>query len=79
MTKALRTLVVVVLAGWLVLPASAQDAPLPSWNDGPARTAIIEFVEAVTTEGGADFVPPDERIAVFDNDGTLWVEQPLYT
>jgi phosphoglycolate phosphatase-like HAD superfamily hydrolase len=79
MTTALRTLVVVELAGWLVLPASAQDAPLPSWNDGPARTAIIEFVEAVTTEGGADFVPPDERIAVFDNDGTLWVEQPLYT
>ena len=52
--------------------------PLPSWNDGPAKQAIVDFVEAVTTEGGADFVPPAERIATFDNDGTLWVEQPDY-
>jgi phosphoserine phosphatase len=56
--------------------ALAQD--LPSWNDGPARTAIVEFVTAVTTEGGADFVEPADRIAVFDNDGTLWSEQPMY-
>ena len=52
---------------------------LPSWNDGPARTAIIEFVARVTTEGGPDFVAPNERVAVFDNDGTLWSEQPFYS
>ena len=52
--------------------------PLPSWNDGPAKRAIVEFVEKVTTEGGPDFVPARERIAAFDNDGTLWSEQPIY-
>ena len=57
----------------------AADDPLPSWNDGPAKQAIVEFVEAVTTEGGADFVPPEDRIATFDQDGTLWVEHPLYS
>ncbi|WP_137821894.1 HAD family phosphatase [Pseudomonas sp. D(2018)] len=64
---------------FLLLPvlARAQD-PLPSWKDGPSRTAIEAFVTAVTTEGGKDFVPPAERIAVFDNDGTLWSEQPMY-
>jgi phosphoglycolate phosphatase-like HAD superfamily hydrolase len=51
---------------------------LPSWNDGAARQAIVSFVERVTTEGGPDFVPPAERIATFDNDGTLWCEQPAY-
>ena len=51
--------------------------PLASWNDGAARTAILDFVKRVTTEGGADFVPPSQRIATFDNDGTLWCEQPL--
>ena len=51
---------------------------LPSWNDGTAKQSIIEFVTAVTTSGSADFVPPAERIAVFDNDGTLWAEQPVY-
>src|SRR5262245_59607996 len=51
---------------------------LPSWNDGPARKAIVEFVARTTSEGGADFVRPAERIAVFDNDGTLWAEQPMY-
>ena len=50
---------------------------LPSWRSGKARDAILEFVEAVTAQGGADFVPPPERIAVFDNDGTLWCEQPV--
>ena len=53
-------------------------APLPSWNDGPARTAIVEFVERVTDPASADFVPAAERIAVFDNDGTLWAEKPAY-
>ena len=50
---------------------------LPSWNDTPTRQAIVDFVERVSTEGGPDFVPVEERIAVFDNDGTLWPEQPL--
>jgi phosphoserine phosphatase len=53
------------------------DQPLSSWSDGPARTAILDFVARVTAEGGSDYVPPPERIATFDNDGTLWCEQPL--
>ena len=57
-------------------PAGAS--PLPSWNDGAARRSIIEFVTTVTKEGGTEFVPPVDRVAVFDNDGTLWAEQPLY-
>ena len=59
----------------------AADAPadiLPSWNDGEAKTEIVDFVTRVTSEGSADFVSPAERIAVFDNDGTLWTEQPNY-
>jgi phosphoglycolate phosphatase-like HAD superfamily hydrolase len=56
----------------------SQPAALPSWNDGPAKAAIVDFVSAVTREGGKDYVPPAERIATFDNDGTLWSEQPLY-
>ena len=51
---------------------------LPSWNDGPAKQSIVAFVERVTAQGTADFVPVPERIAVFDNDGTLWGEQPMY-
>lgn len=63
----------------LVLPLLARAAdPLPSWQDGPSRQAIEAFVTAVTTEGGKDYVAPAERIAVFDNDGTLWSEQPAY-
>jgi len=59
--------------------ATAQAAdPLISWNDGKSRQAIVEFVGTVTKEGGPDFVPAAERIAVFDNDGTLWSEQPMY-
>lgn len=50
---------------------------LPSWNEGPARKALLDFVERVTTEGGPDFVRPADRVATFDNDGTLWCEQPL--
>jgi hypothetical protein len=60
-------------------PLAAADDPLPSWNAGAAKKAIVDFVTAVTARDGAEFVPPEERIAVFDNDGTLWVEQPLYT
>jgi phosphoserine phosphatase len=56
----------------------AQDA-LPSWNDGPAKQAILEFVKTTTTQGSPQFVPPEARIATFDQDGTLWVEHPMYT
>jgi hypothetical protein len=51
--------------------------PMPSWNDGAAKRAILDFVERVTVEGGGDFVPRSERVAVFDNDGTLWCEKPM--
>lgn len=71
-----------VSAMWLAggSPALAQGGaadPLPSWSDGPAKRAIVDFVRRVTTEGGPDFVPVAERIATFDNDGTLWAEKPL--
>ena len=68
-------LLAIVIAG--LTTAYAQD-PLPSWNDGPAKKSINEFVAKVTKEGSSDFVPVPERIATFDNDGTLWAEQPLY-
>ncbi|MCL4244962.1 MAG: haloacid dehalogenase-like hydrolase [Candidatus Dadabacteria bacterium] len=61
-------------------PAPYPDSdPLPSWNDGAAKEAILEFVREATDESGPDYVAPDDRIAVFDQDGTLWVEHPLYT
>jgi hypothetical protein len=63
----------------LKLNATRLVDPLPSWNDGAIKTEIFEFVDRVTTKGSPDFVSPAERIAVFDNDGTLWVEQPMYT
>jgi phosphoglycolate phosphatase-like HAD superfamily hydrolase len=63
-------------ASWTI-PGFAQE-PLPSWNDTAPRKAIVAFVERVTKEGSPDFVPPPERVATFDNDGTLWVEQPIY-
>jgi phosphoglycolate phosphatase-like HAD superfamily hydrolase len=59
--------------------AQASAEVLPSWNDGSAKQAIIEFVRATTTQGSPNFVPPGERIAEFDQDGTLWVEHPVYT
>jgi hypothetical protein len=52
--------------------------PLPSWNDGPAKQAIVTFVKETTTQGSPKFVEPEERIAAFDQDGTTWVEQPAY-
>jgi hypothetical protein len=55
---------------------TARD-PLASWNDGAAKRAILDFVARVSMAGGADFVPPRERVAVFDNDGTLWGEMPV--
>ncbi|HVY05649.1 MAG TPA: HAD family hydrolase [Burkholderiales bacterium] len=58
-------------------PARSADE-LPSWNEGTARQSIVDFVSRATAEGGADFIPVAQRIAVFDNDGTLWAEQPMY-
>jgi phosphoglycolate phosphatase-like HAD superfamily hydrolase len=60
-------------------PARAQDDPLPSWNDAAAKRAIIQFVQSTTDKASAQFVPPGERLATFDQDGTLWVEHPVYT
>ena len=65
-------------AAAVLLAAPALADPLPSWSDGPAREQIITFVESVTDPASDDFVPVADRIAVFDNDGTLWAEQPLY-
>jgi phosphoglycolate phosphatase-like HAD superfamily hydrolase len=62
----------------LAAAASAQAPALPSWNEGEAKSRVIEFVRAVSDPKGKDFVAPADRIAVFDNDGTLWAEQPLY-
>jgi phosphoserine phosphatase len=60
-------------------PAFAETDPLPSWNDGPAKQAILEFVQKITDISNPGFVPPAERIVTFDNDGTLWTEHPMYT
>jgi len=71
-------LTIVLAAALAITPmATAADA-LPSWNQGDAQRAIVDFVQRVTTTGGADFLPVPERIAVFDNDGTLWIEKPMY-
>jgi phosphoserine phosphatase len=74
-----QNLLAAALACVVSFPTTAARAadPLPSWNDGKARQSIIEFVEKVTRDGSPDFVSPAERIATFDNDGTLWCEQPL--
>ena len=77
--RVLQAIVLVASLCWLGgAHAQAPADPLPSWNDGAAKKSITDFVARVTTEGGADFVPPDQRIATFDNDGTLWAEQPMY-
>jgi hypothetical protein len=75
-----RRLTVRVLGCVIAFAANIAFAadPLPSWNDGKTKQSIIKFVEAVTRKGSSEFVPPAERIATFDNDGTLWAEQPLY-
>ena len=62
----------------LVVLRVAAAEPLPSWNDGAAKKAIVDFVARVTRESSPDYVRQAERIAVFDNDGTLWAEQPIY-
>ncbi|MEN0077176.1 MAG: HAD family hydrolase [Paracraurococcus sp.] len=77
--RSLAGLLLAAAAAAPAVQAQAQADPLPSWRDGEARRAILDFLRAVTTEGGREYRPPEERIAVFDNDGTLWVEQPIYT
>ncbi|MDX0445276.1 HAD family hydrolase [Sinorhizobium medicae] len=77
--KLARDAALAVAAGLIfTVSALAQTDPLPSWNDTAPKAAIVSFVEKVTKEGSPDFVPESERIAVFDNDGTLWVEHPMY-
>ena len=76
--KGKSLMVAIVMMALFVSIAQAQD-PLPSWNDTPAKKAIIGFVEKVTKEGSPDFVKPEDRIATFDNDGTLWCEHPMYS
>lgn len=73
------TVIVSQLALVVCIPSSfAQSDVLPSWNEGSSKQAIVDFVTAVTSEGGPDYVAPDDRVATFDNDGTLWGEQPMY-
>jgi len=75
MTRFIVSIVAVLISPFVF---AADPEPLPSWNDTGPKQAIVQFVGKVTTEGSPDFVPVAERIAVFDNDGTLWSEQPLY-
>jgi len=77
MNLAKRIALVVLCVASLALPAFAVD-PLPSWNDTAPKKAIVSFVDRVTKEGSPDYVPMAERIATFDQDGTLWAEQPMY-
>jgi phosphoserine phosphatase len=76
--RAGRLLVALVAGVVWATQALAQTDPLPSWNDGPAKRAIVAFVNVTTDKASPKYVAPAERIATFDNDGTLWVEQPLY-
>lgn len=88
MRRAIPFLLIVVFVGALRIPAhtfaqrhappAPPADPLPSWNEGKSKKAIVDFVGKVTKTGSTEFVPPAERIATFDNDGTLWAEQPLY-
>lgn len=79
-TRRLTILAFLVVVG-AALPAWAADGgdPLPSWNEGGAKQAVVALVKGTTDKESPTFVPPDERVATFDNDGTLWVEQPMYT
>jgi len=80
-TRRTQNLITVAFACVVVLTATKAQAadPLSSWNDGSAKQAILEFVKTTTKQGGPQFVPPEERIATFDQDGTLWVEHPMYS
>ncbi len=73
-----QRLLLILICGLVVATTAAAADPLPSWNDGPTKEAIVGFVENVTKSGSPDFVPENQRIATFDNDGNLWSEQPVY-
>jgi len=74
----IRSYICLTFLAYSLVASHAQTDPLPSWNDTAPKKAILAFVEKVTKEGTSDFVPIEQRIATFDNDGTLWVEQPMY-
>lgn len=77
--KLMRSATLGVAAALLLgSPAQSETDPLPSWNDTAPKAAIVEFIQKVSRDGSPDFVPVPERIAVFDNDGTLWTEHPMY-
>jgi phosphoglycolate phosphatase-like HAD superfamily hydrolase len=76
--KTLAVLLAACLCGSAAVQSQAQTDPLLSWNDGAVKKSVTDFVARVTTQGAPEFVPPAERIATFDNDGTLWSEQPVY-
>ncbi|UOK42246.1 MULTISPECIES: HAD family hydrolase [Flavobacterium] len=82
--KTFLCIAVLLLGAWIKQAETEETAqkkisdPLPSWNDGPTKQAIINFVKKTTTKGSVDFIPTADRIATFDNDGTLWGEQPMY-
>lgn len=78
LTNGMAAAAVVAAVGATARPGFAQADALPSWNDGPVKQSILDFVARTTTMGGRDWVPVPERIACFDNDGTLWTEQPMY-
>src|SRR5262247_960771 len=78
MVSPVRVLLAFMLATVVGAPAFAQTDPLPSWNDGAAKAAINEFVHVTTDPASPKFVPPEQRVATFDQDGTLWVEHPIY-
>ena len=79
-TRFAATFVCALISGLTFTNARGRAADaLPSWNDGAAKQAIIAFVQRVTSEGSGTFVPVADRVAVFDNDGTLWSEQPMYS
>ena len=75
--SAVAFMAILALGASCTTTQAARD-PLPSWNEGPAKQAIVDFVRATTTKDSPKFVPQPERIATFDNDGTLWCEQPMY-
>ena len=75
----LRLWLIALAMLFVTAPASAAPDPLPSWADGPTKTAVMRFVAATVTQGGPKYVAPEARIATFDQDGTLWVEQPMYS
>ncbi len=77
--RTITTILLTLALRAIAAGAQARADPLPSWNDGPAKKAIVEFVKTTTTPGSPQFVSPGERIATFDQDGTLWVEHPVYS